>query len=348
LNVPPVLIGLISSTYGFCTIISINKRRKSFNELLARQLNVTASLYIRLMWLAGIEVFLTVPIALFFLVYNVTVLHLYPWISWEDTHAHFNREGQFPAILWRNSPFGSILEFARWIYVVCAILFFSFFGFAEEARRNYRLGFRFFLKTIGIRVGRQTEIPIAFHTGPISQVGLNGRLTLAGKGRRRAASIPTISTFYPESDFSEKEGSSSDTTLQGTQDTVRVHLGLGSNTSLDPSTARHTRPPTIPASQLAPIIEKTAKRIPPIPSDAHSPAAVDPGNQRRPSASRRFTQNLRSFLNLDYNDLSIKHVSATYPSQLDNSTIEEVRPPEAKPRSGHRLSRHFRSFLNFS
>lgn len=30
------------------------------------------------------------------------------------------------------------LELSRWLLVVCALVFFSFFGFAEEARKNYR------------------------------------------------------------------------------------------------------------------------------------------------------------------------------------------------------------------
>jgi hypothetical protein len=76
MGVPPVLIGIVSATYAIRSIISINKRRTEFNELLSHNL----SLYYRLMCLAGTEALLTVPIAGLF--YNVTV---------EDTHSYFNR-----------------------------------------------------------------------------------------------------------------------------------------------------------------------------------------------------------------------------------------------------------------
>jgi hypothetical protein len=79
--------------------------------------------------------------------------YVFPWISWEDTHSNFDRVGQFPATIWRalGSPG---IELARWLYVVCATLFFCFFGIAEEVRTFYGTAFRYAFHLIGIRRNR--------------------------------------------------------------------------------------------------------------------------------------------------------------------------------------------------
>ena len=65
-----------------------------------------------------------------------------PWISWSDTHFNYSQVDQYPALLWqmnRNSYIS--LELSKWLPVFCAAVFFCFFGFAEEARRNYGRAF---------------------------------------------------------------------------------------------------------------------------------------------------------------------------------------------------------------
>lgn len=64
--------------------------------------------------------------------------------------ADFSRVDQFPAILWRSNAIqeGS-LEASRWLVVALAIVFFAFFGFADEALRNYKLAAAFIAKRVG-------------------------------------------------------------------------------------------------------------------------------------------------------------------------------------------------------
>jgi len=69
---------------------------------------------------------------------------VFPWISWDDTHAHYSRVVQFPSSIWRAQPaFSVLLESSRWLTVLAAFVFFAFFGFAEEARKHYRMAYSF-------------------------------------------------------------------------------------------------------------------------------------------------------------------------------------------------------------
>ena len=150
-STPPVLIGVISGVYAVLSIIAFNKSRTQFNELLSSHANLTSSRYIRLMCLAGIEVFCTVPFACWAIYLNASDHEINPWISFADTHWGFSRVDQFPSMLWRANPITeTALELSRWLIVICAIIFFAFFGFADEARKNYRSAIQTISKHVGI------------------------------------------------------------------------------------------------------------------------------------------------------------------------------------------------------
>ena len=76
---------------------------------------------------------------------------MYPWISWEDTHLDYYVVRQFPSVAWR--PISAVavgLELSRWLSVLAAFSFFAFFGFAEEARKRYRLAYSFASSRLGL------------------------------------------------------------------------------------------------------------------------------------------------------------------------------------------------------
>lgn len=122
------------------------------------------------MCLAGLEALFDVPIN----VYAIVVAAksgVQPWISWEETHfgtcplkiitsgrdadaglwaLDFNVIGQIPALLWRSDPVAAAgLERTRWTVVVCGFIFFAFFGFADEAMKNYKLAYNFMARKFG-------------------------------------------------------------------------------------------------------------------------------------------------------------------------------------------------------
>ncbi|KAJ7655531.1 pheromone A receptor-domain-containing protein [Mycena rosella] len=101
---------------------------------------LTASRYLRLIALALASTLLTAPLGALAIYLNLTASPVGPWRSLSDTHFMFGRVEKFPAILWRgNHLLGIALELKRWASPACALIFFGFFGFAVEARRNYGL-----------------------------------------------------------------------------------------------------------------------------------------------------------------------------------------------------------------
>jgi len=61
-----------------------------------------------------------------------------PWRSCNDTYFQYSRVIQYPALIWRRNPrLVASMEFTRWVVPICALVFFAFFGLAEEATRNY-------------------------------------------------------------------------------------------------------------------------------------------------------------------------------------------------------------------
>ncbi|KAJ2937036.1 hypothetical protein H1R20_g62, partial [Candolleomyces eurysporus] len=140
LQAPLLLIPSISAVYAVMSIICFCKRKSAFNGMLAsRSSSLTSSRYWRLMSLASLEVVLGLPTTLAFVVISATSKEfpVQPWISWEDTHYDFSNVILIPGVAWRNLPTAYTLELTRWSSVVCALIFFAFFGFAEEARKHY-------------------------------------------------------------------------------------------------------------------------------------------------------------------------------------------------------------------
>ena len=120
------------------TLISFIRRQAQFSQFLSTNSSLTASRYFRLMALACTEILCTTPLAIFQITLNATAAPIMPWVSWEDTHYGFDRVGQIPAVIWRGSHLVVAgLTLTKWSSVICAFIFFIFFGFAAEARRHY-------------------------------------------------------------------------------------------------------------------------------------------------------------------------------------------------------------------
>jgi pheromone a factor receptor len=109
--------------------------------------------YIRLMSISAVEILGTIPLGTFYIVHN-SKLGVTQWRGWTYTHANYSAVYQIPASIWKNNPNSVlVLELYRWSLVLCAFLFFAFFGFANEARQNYR---RLYTSIAG-RIGYSTS-----------------------------------------------------------------------------------------------------------------------------------------------------------------------------------------------
>ncbi|KAF9645210.1 pheromone receptor [Thelephora ganbajun] len=138
----PVIFGLCSAWFCVLTLVSFVRRQAQFSQFLSSNSSLTASRYFRLMALACTEILCTTPLALFSIIINATAAPIAPWVSWEDTHYDFSRVGQVPAFIWRRNNLVVLgLTLTKWSSVICAFIFFIFFGFAVEARKHYSSAF---------------------------------------------------------------------------------------------------------------------------------------------------------------------------------------------------------------
>jgi pheromone a factor receptor len=193
----PIVIGLISSvycckyifaalvcqryTYSFVvmTIRSLAIRRSEFNQLLSGNNNLNSSRYFRLMGLACVELLLSIPWACYVCLYLNLHAKVYPWKGWADTHLHFSLVRQTAAVQWKSNHVGMItLEMSRWASVICAFIFFGFFGFADEARKNYRLAFYSVAKKVGFTTINQSSGTSSSFGGSKQMTSTSGRASL--------------------------------------------------------------------------------------------------------------------------------------------------------------------------
>ena len=108
------------------------------------------------MCLASVEILFNIPIAAYGLSLQARA-PLNPYISWENVHEDFSRVELIPSLIWQNNYYMKIaLEVPRWAVVFCAFLFFLFFGFADEARKNYRYAFQSVAKRVGLSTASST------------------------------------------------------------------------------------------------------------------------------------------------------------------------------------------------
>ncbi|KAK7680871.1 hypothetical protein QCA50_016181 [Cerrena zonata] len=147
----PLVIGVISAIYCILSLLAFNKRRLQFNAFLSSsKSSLTLGRYFRLMALASTELLLSIPLSTWIIYLNLTTTKLSPWVSFANTHYGFERVDQIPALLWRaDRRMVVAVELGRWIDPVCALIFFAYFGFADEARRQYCAAGRWVVGMVG-------------------------------------------------------------------------------------------------------------------------------------------------------------------------------------------------------
>nr|ADX23537.1 putative pheromone receptor [Flammulina velutipes] len=145
----PIVLGLVSFGYSALTLRSFFIRRAQFTTLLSST-TINMNRYIRLMCLSIADMAFTVPFAIYIVYIQADGVPLSPYISWEDTHYHWNRVEVVPAFLWRGiTAYAITVELTRWLAVFCAFTFFGLFGFASEAKKNYAKAFWAIAKLVG-------------------------------------------------------------------------------------------------------------------------------------------------------------------------------------------------------
>ncbi|KAH9943676.1 putative fungal pheromone GPCR, STE3-type [Amylocystis lapponica] len=190
----PILLGCISFVYAALTLRAFWRRRAQFNQLFASNKAMTASRYLRLMLLCCVEMACTIPLGAFSMYINNDGLQVQPYISWANVHYDFSYVELFPAEVWTSRrAFYISVQMGRWIYPCTAFLFFALFGFADEARRHYRLAFWWIARRIGFQ--------------PVSQTSSKSSLGFALK-RSKAMSEDSLPSYYPPAHVRQKHSDS--------------------------------------------------------------------------------------------------------------------------------------------
>jgi pheromone a factor receptor len=132
------------------TIYYLFERRRQFNEIMSN-CAIHRDRYIRLMILASVDMIVTIPLSSYYMALDIKRgLEKY---SWAVVHRNWSHIPQYPRIEWQSDPeLVTGLEVDRWSIVVCAFIFFGFFGFTDEAREHYHRVYT----SISRRVGYST------------------------------------------------------------------------------------------------------------------------------------------------------------------------------------------------
>ncbi|KAF9458255.1 pheromone A receptor-domain-containing protein [Collybia nuda] len=198
-HAPPVAIGCVTAVYSVLSIKAFFERQKHLQELMAGSTSLDTNRYFRLMCVAGIDVVLTIPLGCFAIYDNIKRYGgVQPWVSWANIHSNFNVHGVIPASSWRANPYTEgMAEFNRWMIILCAFTFFTFFGFAEEARRNYLVAFMRIASWFGYGATPSTSIVAGVQVKPSNMIFTNRRAATVTNAATPSARTPRTEENQP-------------------------------------------------------------------------------------------------------------------------------------------------------
>ncbi|KAK7680869.1 hypothetical protein QCA50_016179 [Cerrena zonata] len=131
---PPLLMSLITAIFALLTINHFIRRRITFARHLESS-GLNMSRYLRLIMMAISELVVVIASTTASLVFSVKVNYR-PWTNWNDVHWNFSRIDRFPAAFLPPSA-RQFYTGLWWIIPASSILFFLFFGFGQEAVKEY-------------------------------------------------------------------------------------------------------------------------------------------------------------------------------------------------------------------
>jgi len=143
------IIAIIYAILGFCAFRRIRDQSKN---LLSIYSGLSNGRYIRLMLLVGIVAICSLALQSYSLTVNLSE-GIAPWTSFKDLHANVSIVLQYSAEEWRSESDAATIEFARWLWVISALVFFAFFGFSDEAVKHYRYA----MSLVGSYVGVSSQ-----------------------------------------------------------------------------------------------------------------------------------------------------------------------------------------------
>ncbi|KAF9061816.1 STE3-like pheromone receptor [Rhodocollybia butyracea] len=133
----PVVIGLCSFVYSVLTLQNFYYRRIEFAKVTSNGSGMSPERYIRLMLLVCVDMICNTPIGVFSILVAARAA-LLPFSTLSQT-VNFTHVELVPSSVWKADRLSrAVTEINHWVPVFCSFVFFVFFGFAEEAKKNYR------------------------------------------------------------------------------------------------------------------------------------------------------------------------------------------------------------------
>lgn len=197
-TLPPLIITVLTFIYAGLALLHFFRRRMIFTTHLSNSASgLTPSRYFRLMLMAVAEMVMGL---------TITALDTWSnyqygtreWISWANVHSNFSRVGQYPWIAIPQS--GRTWNLGMWWTVpLTSVLFFAFFGFGDEAVKEYKKCGAW-IRRVVFRQGEKGSLGmsnIGSEKGYLKKAGLPRKLRLLSSD---ASSFKTESTaFSPNS-----------------------------------------------------------------------------------------------------------------------------------------------------
>jgi pheromone a factor receptor len=154
----PFTFSLTAHSSIVMNIYHLYRRRRQFKEMpmISSGSGMNRSIYIRLMLLSSVEILGTIPLGSYWIAFSIKQ-GLTKWGSWAEVHSNYSKIEQIPSVVWKHDSTAVVsLELTRWSLVLCAFLFFGFFGLAGEAWKHYRLVYTSLANRVGYSISSNT------------------------------------------------------------------------------------------------------------------------------------------------------------------------------------------------
>ncbi|TBU56140.1 STE3-domain-containing protein [Dichomitus squalens] len=134
---PPLLLATVSMIYAILALYHFIRHRVTFAAVLRNaSSSITPNRYLRLMALAITQVIWQIVLTSLPMYDNIA-LGLRPWTNWADVHSDWLRVDQYPLDSFVPAYRTQLFLFF-FVMPASSLLFLSFFGFGEQAVKEYR------------------------------------------------------------------------------------------------------------------------------------------------------------------------------------------------------------------
>ncbi|KAI9057578.1 B mating type pheromone receptor [Trametes sanguinea] len=138
---PPLLLSVLTSVYAALALRHFFRQRLTFAMQLKNSNSaLSTGRYLRLVAMSILQIVWQTTLTALTMYDNISP-GLRPWTNWADVHSDFGRVDTIPMFVYPVSYQRQFFLFL-WVMPVSSYIFFIFFGFGEEAVKDYKNAFK--------------------------------------------------------------------------------------------------------------------------------------------------------------------------------------------------------------